>query len=107
MYADDTSLMYEAQDVSDLQNQFDSCINKVAEWFKANKLTLNVDKTKFMIFGTNRMLRKFHNVQLIYNNHQIERVDEFKYLGVKLDCQLSWSAHVDYLSKNVSKRTGI
>ena len=60
-----------------------------------------------MIFGTNRMLQKFHNVQLIYNNHQIERVDEFKYLGVKLDSQLSWSAHVDYMSKNVSKRTGI
>ena len=107
MYADDTSLMCKSQNVSDLQDQFDSCISKVAEWFKANKLTLNVDKTKFMIFGTNRTLEKFDDVKLIYNNNQIERVDELKYLGVKLDSKLSWSAHVDYLSKNISKRTGI
>ena len=69
--------------VSDLQDQFDSGISKVAEWFKANKLTVKVDKTKVMIFGTNRMLQKFHNVQLIYNDYQIERVDEVKNLGVK------------------------
>ena len=107
MYADDTSLMYKAKNVSDLQNQLKSCLSKVADWFKANKLTLNVDKTKFMIFGTSRTLGKFHDIQLTYNNNIIERVDEFKYLGVKLDSNLSWSAHVDYLCKNVSKRTGI
>ena len=107
MYADDTSLMYKAKTVSDLQNQLESCLNKVADWFKANKLTLNVDKTKFMIFGTNRTLDKFHDVQLTFNDNIIERVDEFKYLGVKLDSNLSWSAHIDYMCKNVSKRTGI
>ena len=56
MYADDTSLMYKAKNASDLQIQLESCLCKVADWFKANKLTLNVDKTKFMIFGTNRTL---------------------------------------------------
>ena len=83
MYADDTSLMYKAKNVSNLQNQLESCLSKVADWLKANKLILNVDKTKFMIFGTNRTLDKFIDVQLTFNNNIIERVDEFKYLGVK------------------------
>ena len=38
MYADDTSLMYKAKNASDLQNQLESCLSKVADWFKANKL---------------------------------------------------------------------
>ena len=60
-----------------------------------------------MIFGTNKMLEKFNDVHLTYNNNAIERVDEFKYLGVKFDSKLSWSAQVDNVSKTISKRTGI
>ena len=107
MYADDTSLMYKARNECELQNNLNSCLDKVAKWFDANKLTLNVDKTKFMIFGTKRILDKFTNVRLTFNNNIIERVDEFKYLGVKLDSNLSWITHIDYLCKNVSKRIGI
>ena len=107
MYADDTSIMCKANDVHELQSQLNACLSKVAAWFKVNKLTLNIDKTKFMICGTKRTLEKFHDVKLTFNGSVIERVDEFKYLGVKLDSSLSWSAHIDYLCKNVSKRTGI
>ena len=107
MYADDTSLMCKAKNESDLKIQMESCLSKVAEWFQVNKLTLNVEKTKFMIFGTNKMLEKFNDIHLTYNNCEIEKVDEFKYLGVKFDSKLSWSAHVDNVSKTISKRTGI
>ena len=107
MYADDTSLMCKANTVSDLQIQLESCLSKVADWFKANKLTLNVEKTKFMIFGTKQMCEKFCDVQITYCNNIIEKVNEYKYLGVKLDSNLSWSAHVDYVCKHISKRTGI
>ena len=107
MYADDTSLLCKAKNINDLKVQLESCMDSVADWFKANKLTLNVDKTKFMIFGSNVMLERFQDMQLMYGNNIIERVDEFKYLGVKFDSNLSWSAHVDYLCKNISKRIGI
>ena len=36
----------------------------------------------------------------------IERVDEFKYLGVKLDSNLSWITHIDYLCKMFLKELG-
>ena len=66
MYADDTSLMYKARNECELQNQLNSCLNKVAKYFDANKLNLNVDKTKFMIFGTKRTLEKFTYVRLTF-----------------------------------------
>ena len=47
MCADDTSLMHKAKTATDLQNQPNSCLSKTADWFKANKLTLNVNKAKF------------------------------------------------------------
>ena len=49
MYADDTSLMCKAKNVDDLKVQLESNLQAVAKWFKANKLTLNADKTKFMV----------------------------------------------------------
>ena len=60
-----------------------------------------------MLFGTRHNLNKFNNVSLIYGNETIERVDNFKYLGVVLDPQLSWNDHAHYLSQNVSKRIGV
>ena len=76
--------MCKANNVHELQSQLNACLSKVAAWFKVNKLTLNIDKTKFMICGTKTTLEKFHDVKLTFNGSAIERVDEFKYLGVKL-----------------------
>ena len=42
--------MYKAKNVPNLQNQLKSCVSKVADWFKPNKLSLEVDETKLMIF---------------------------------------------------------
>lgn len=107
MYADDTTLMCRAKNEVDLQAQLESSLHNVAKWLEANKLILNVDKTKLMVLGTKHMLSKFNNVNLVYNNNVIEKVNEFKYLGVKFDSNMSWSSHFDYLSGNISKRIGI
>lgn len=107
MYADDTSLMCKGKTAAELQTQLESCLHNVANWFHANKLTLNVDKTKFMVFGTSNMLEKFDDVNVMYNGNVMEKVQEFKYLGIKFDSKLSWSAHTEYLCTQVSKRIGV
>ena len=60
-----------------------------------------------MVFGTNHVLDHYYNINLTFNDKVIERVDVFKYLGIKFDSNMSWSSHIDYLSGNVSKRIGI
>jgi hypothetical protein len=95
MYADDTLLLCTAKNASVLQSKLQSNLLKVANWFNSNHLTLNIEKTKFMIFGTQHVLNNFENVTLSYNNKIIDKVDKFKYLGVTFDPIMSWSDHVN------------
>ena len=107
MYADDTSLLVSSSDPLSLQNSLNYNLNLIARWFKENNLTLNLDKTKFMLFGTTHNLDKFKDISLIYDGNVIEQVDHFKYLGIVFDCNMTWSHHIDFIASNVSKRCGI
>ena len=50
LFADDTSVFMSHSDVQVLQNVFKQEILKISNWFLYNKLVLNYDKTKFMVF---------------------------------------------------------
>ena len=107
MYADDITLLVSSSDPSILQNYLNLNLNKIANWFQSNNLTLNIKKTKLMLFGTNQALNKFKDISLTYDNLLIERVEKFKYLGVFFDSLLSWNEHAKYLVCNISKRIGV
>ncbi len=107
MYADDTTLLCSSDDPVSLQSELDDNLCRIADWFNTNKLTLNIKKTKFMIFGSNHTVQNFDQIHLRYNNVDVEKVDSFKYLGVTFDSKMSWTCHVDHICKTVSKRIGV
>ena len=107
MYADDTTILCNSSDPVTLQYELDSYLSKISNWFNKNKLTLNIKKTKLMVFGTSQILSKFKDISISYNGDTIERVDSFKYLGVTFDPQLTWKDHINRMSSNVSKRIGV
>lgn len=107
MYADDTSLLVSSNNANILQNELSKNMCNIASWFKKNNLTLNLSKTKFMLFGTSHSLEQFKDISLLYDGNVIDRVDHFKYLGIIFDSTMTWSNHIDYLCSNVSKRCGI
>ncbi len=82
-------------------------LSRIADWFHKNHLTLNIKKTKFMIFGTNHALKNFSDFSVCYKSENIDRVYEFKYLGIVFDPLLSWGNQIDKISSNVSKRIGL
>ena len=61
-----------------------------------------------MVVGSPQRLRHITCAStLMLNGIPIKRVEAFKYLGVVIDSNVSWSSHIDYLCKKVSSRIGI
>ena len=101
MYADDTTLYCDIKDVPTYENVLNVELCKITNWLAANKLSLNVDKTKFMVFHSDK--KKVVYPKLLINNIEIERVDYFNFLGLQLNHNLNWNKHVNYVSLKISK----
>ena len=104
LFADDTFLCAQNSDVELLEKEVNEEINKVYEWLAANKLTLNISKSKFMIVSNKKST--LNNFQVNIKNHPLDQCDKYKYLGVIIDKNLTWKAHIEYVASKVSKVCG-
>ena len=107
MYADDTTLysFLENFESNDDEREINCELDKVINlWLKANKLSLNVTKTKCMFFHKRKTLPL---INLSINNAKVENVIKFNYLGFMLDESLSWNAHIEMIGIKISKAIGI
>ena len=111
LYADDAALVASANTVKKLKKLVNSELPKVHEWLTVNKLTLNCSKTKYMLFGLDSHTRKNSPLKIKFrcniNKRAIQRVDEFKYLGVIIDNKLNWQKHIDYIASKLAKVAGV
>ncbi len=73
----------------------------VNNWLKVNKLSLNIKKSKYMIFNTKK--KKGQSLNKKIDNVSIERVAEFNFLGLTLDEHLDWKCHINKLSNKISQ----
>ena len=73
-------------------------------WFQVNKLSLNVAKTNFMIFGNKRYEE---NDMVSINGMNINRVYVTKFLGVHTDSKLNWNEHIRVIKTKVAKNVSI
>ena len=62
MYADDTSIYYASESVSEINQAVNADLEALKGWLERNKLSLNVAKTDAMIIGSNGKLRKIDSV---------------------------------------------
>ena len=105
MYADDTTLYCNIN-----QNIVEELINaeltKLWEWLGANKLSLNIAKTKYnMVFHISKRNVIYPNLKV--NNNNIERVTEINFLGVILHSHMTWIKHINHISKKIARSIGI
>ena len=82
-------------------------LQKIHTWLAINKLSLNVKKTKFMLFHHRR--RNIENMipELQINGYKLERVREFNFLGLLIDENLTWDSHIQKVSSKVSRILGV
>lgn len=106
LFADDTSLLYEANNIDDLQRQIEYDIVLLKDFFDTNLLSLNLRKTKYMIFHSPKKQLPVRDALQI-QGCQIEEVTEYLFLGLKLDSTLKWTAHINDLKNKLSSICGV
>ena len=117
LFADDTNLTSTlcSFDVNIDNNcnrmQLSAIINKklknIQMWLEINKLSLNVKKTKLMIFHHKQENIENLIPQLKLNEQIIEWVTEFNFLGLTIDQHLTWNEHQQKISYKISRLLGI
>ena len=80
-------------------------LNKIIEWLKINKLSLNIKKCKFMIFHTPQ--KKISIPNIVIENIALESVEKFNCLGVILHQNMNWKSHIDSISSKIGKSIGV
>ena len=90
----------------ELEETINYNLTLVSNWLKANKLSLNIDKTNFIIFHPPQIAIK-HTVMLSINNKVIKQEKHIKYLGLFIDSHLCWKYHILHISKKIKRWIGI
>jgi len=106
LFADDTNIFYESKSELHLEKTVNKELKKLYTWLVVNRLALNIDKTKFIIFHPYNKPKK-QNINLRINKKPINRANNIKYLGIILDSTLSWIDHIDKISNKMKRALGL
>ncbi len=96
-------------------------LQKMGNWFRSNKMSLNASKTRYIIFRTQNKPVDPAVCNVVYNSNEISTPDDpalispierisfesressFKLLGVHIDEHLSFRQHIDILCSKLAK----
>jgi len=105
-FADDTNLFIASKDPYLLNSTVNDAINKLSIWFIAKRLSLNLDKTCYMVFLPHRSdSNVYFNVEI--NGVTINKVKSCRYLGLIIDDELKWTEHMGHIYQYLLKYVGI
>ena len=104
LFADDTNLLCCDKDLNKLIRMINGGLEQLETWFSVNRLSLNISKKNYMIFGNRRITA---DICVRINKEKINRVNSTTFLGVVIDCKLNWKSHILSVRSKLSKCCGI
>ncbi len=106
-FADDTTASMSSANIQSLYRNMNVQLEQLNTWFRANRLCLNVKKTKYILFRPHQsLMRPYEDIYL--DGERVNQIshnsDEtsFKFLGIYIDETLSWKYHVNKVCKKIS-----
>ena len=107
MFADDTTLTASGESVLDAEVAINHDLANIKQWLSANKLSLNLVKTEYLLIGSRHNINNlFHAPRIHVGDMPIKRVKETKALGVYIDEYLSWNKHIEIFRKKSHPASG-
>ena len=119
LFADDSNFLISGNNFHELKSKLNIELKKISDWFRSNEMSVNPNKTKFMIFNKKENTVDWNslNIKLNFNNDneadpekikQLSYVNSksdipaIKFLGVYIDSALNFKYHIDYLRRKIS-----
>lgn len=102
LYADDVALVLGESNLSSLKQKMEEDIRVINSWVTSMKLSLNFNKSKFILFKRKNadMTNNFDTI--LVNDNCISSVEHFDYLGLRIDENLNWQHHIKKVCSKIS-----
>ena len=105
-FADDTNLLLTNKSIKKINKYINHDLSSLVNWLRANKISLNTNKTELIIFKSkHKILTKHLNFRI--SGQKITPTNSIKYLGIKLDESLSFDQHINDISAKLSRANGM
>lgn len=109
-YADDTAITMTEGTWLGLENRANNVINNVANWLRENGLSLNIEKTKYILFSTYKDKAPDKLNIVIHDDgcnmssctcRELGKEQFIKYLGIFVDCNMNFKEHIEQLKRKL------
>ena len=105
LFADNTNFSISDNDYENMTLILNEELRKIKEWTTANRLTINTDKTELLLFS-NRQVNS-SDTDIVFDEIPVAYRDQARFLGVTIDENLNFKAHIDNVNTKVSRLAGI
>ena len=105
LFADDSNFYTSHSDITFLLTRMNEELRKVHTWIIANKLTINLIKTHYVIFHLKRLPSNLSTLTI--GGTILERVTSTKFLGLTIQENLKWDIHIRNVARKIDKINGI
>ena len=106
LVADDTSIYFDSDDLFTLQKVVNRELKNIKKWSDANRLSLNIAKTNFVIFHS-KPINFNELIRIKFGSKLLTRVESIKHPGILVDSTLTWKPQISELSKKLARTCSI
>ena len=107
LFADDTTLIHGNKSLRYLKWMIEEDLSRMTDWFNANLLTINLDKTECILFPVQTNLSKSEEIELVINDKHLKSTKCTKFLGTWIDNMLQWKIHASNLLMKLKQNTNL
>ena len=101
LFADDTNFLYSNKCLKELEKNANSEFNNAKKFLDANKLSLNLNKTKYMLFHPKNYKNPAQDFELKSGDHKFQQTNELKFLGIPIPNDLKFKSHYEKVIKKI------